>query len=244
MRTPASPAAGAPDAPRPPYRPLIVLIEDETDLAAMSSACLQHEGFRVLHAADGRVGLAQAGRGDVDLVVLDLGLPDGNGLEVLRSLRRTSHVPVIIVTGRGGETDRVIGLELGADDYVVKPFFQRELASRIRAVLRRVRPAEPDPVIRIGELSVDTDARQAHADGVSLDLAPREYALLEFLASAPGRTFSPEQLLDQVWQAGPGWQVPSTVAEHVYRLRRKLSARGVTTPRITTVRGYGYRLDG
>lgn len=223
--------------------PLIGLIDDEADLVAMSRAYLERDGFRVVEALDGKSGLAAMRREPVDLVVLDLGLPDSNGLDLLRTLRSTSDVPIIIVTGRSEETDRVVGLELGADDYLVKPFSQRELTARIRAVLRRTHPDHPSPIIRLGTLLIDTAARQIRTATSPIDLTPLEYALLAFLAASPGQTFSPEQLLEHVWDSSRKWQVASTVAEHIYRVRRKLIAHEVAAPRITTVRGFGYRLD-
>jgi DNA-binding response OmpR family regulator len=223
--------------------PLIGLIDDEPDLVAMSRAYLEREGFRVVEALDATSGLAAMCREPVDLIVLDLGLPDGNGLDLLRTLRDTSQVPIIIVTGRGEEADRVIGLELGADDYLVKPFFQRELTARIRAVLRRTHSAHPAPVIRLGALLIDTAARQVRTGTGPIVLTPLEYSLLAFLATSPGQTFSPDQLLEHVWDSSKQWQALSTVAEHIYRVRRKLLAHEVTAPRIATVRGFGYRLD-
>ncbi len=226
-------------------RPVIALVEDEPDLAATSCAFLERDGFRVLPAIDARSALALLDREPVELMVLDLGLPDRNGLDLLRTLRhdRDSHLPVIIVSGRSEEADRIVGLELGADDYLVKPFSQRELAARIRAVLRRLQPAAPGRVIRIGELEIDTGAREIRVNHGPLALTPLEYSLVEFLASTPGRTFSREQLLAEVW-GSPGWgHERATVAEHVYRIRRKFAAAGVVNPKITTVRGFGYRLD-
>ncbi len=222
-------------------RPHLALIEDEPDFALMCRSYLEREGFTVTWAIDARAGKAVLHEGRIDLAVLDLGLPDGSGLELLRELRSTSRLPVIVVSGRGAETDRVAGLEIGADDYLVKPFSQRELVARIRAVLRRSQPPEVPAVLRVGALDVDTAARRASVDGVSLTLRPKEYALLEVLAGAPGRVFSAEQLLQQVW--GMSWQQPATVVEHVYRLRGKLAGLPAPAPRITTVRGYGYRLD-
>jgi DNA-binding response OmpR family regulator len=224
-------------------RALIGLIDDEPDLVAMSRAYLERDGFRVVEALDARSGLASVRREAVDLIVLDLGLPDGNGLDLLRTLRSTSNVPIIIITGRSDETDRVVGLELGADDYLVKPFSQRELAARIRAVLRRARPDQPPSIIRLGALLIDTAARQISTATAPIALTPLEYTLLVFLATSPGQTFSPQQLLEHVWNSSGQWQTPSTVAEHIYRVRRKLIAHDVTAPRITTVRGFGYRLD-
>jgi two-component system response regulator ResD len=225
------------------HRPLIGLVDDEPDLVAMSRTYLERDGFRVVGALDVKSGLAAARREPMDLIVLDLGLPDGSGLDLLRTLRSISDVPVIIVTGRSEETDRVVGLELGADDYLVKPFSQRELAARIRAVLRRARPEHSPSTIRLGALLIDTAARQISAATTPIALTPLEYTLLAFLAASPGQTFSPQQLLEHVWDSSGEWQTPSTVAEHIYRVRRKLLAHNVTVPRITTVRGFGYRLD-
>ena len=225
------------------HRPLIGLIDDEPDLVAMSRTYLERDGFRVVGALDIKSGLAAARREPMDLIVLDLGLPDDSGLDLLRTVRSTSNVPIIIVTGRSEETDRVIGLELGADDYLVKPFSQRELAARIRAVLRRARPQHASPIIRLGALLIDTAARQISAARTPIALTPLEYTLLAFLAASPGQTFSPQQLLEHVWDSSGEWQTPSTVAEHIYRVRRKLLAHNVTVPHITTVRGFGYRLD-
>ncbi|MEV0935173.1 response regulator transcription factor [Streptomyces phaeochromogenes] len=222
-------------------RPHLALIEDDPDFALMCRTYLEREGFTVTWAMDARAGKAVMHDGGIDLVVLDLGLPDGSGLELLRALRSTSRLPVIVVSGRGDETDRVAGLEIGADDYLVKPFSQRELVARIGAVLRRCRPPELPAVLDVGTLRVDTAARQASGTGVLLNLRPKEYALLEALARSPGRVFSAEQLLELIW--GASWQQSATVIEHVYRLRGKLSRLPAPAPRITTVRGYGYRLD-
>ncbi len=238
----ADAAAGGTQAPG---RPVIVLVEDEPDLAATSREFLERDGFEVLPALDARTAQTLLDRERAELMVLDLGLPDRNGLDLLRALRqdRRSQLPVIIVSGRGEEADRIVGLELGADDYLVKPFSQRELAARIRAVLRRLRPQDEIPVIRLGELEIDIGARQVRVSREPLAFTPLEYALVEFLASAPGRTFSRDQLLTAVW-GSPSWsQEHATVAEHVYRIRRKLAAAGVVKPKLTTVRGFGYRLD-
>jgi len=226
-------------------RQTIMLVEDDKDLVAMCDAYLTRTGYNVVHAVDthnARHGLG----GQVDLVVLDLGLPDGDGLDLLRSLRTgdSNPLPVIIVTGRGEEADRVVGLELGADDYLVKPFFLRELVARIRAVLRRTVNEGPPPlVIHLGGLVIDTGAHVIRAAGEQIELTPREYTLLEFLATTPGRVYSREQLLENVWESSVEWQAPATVDEHVYRIRRKLTGAGVDVPKITTVRGFGYRLD-
>lgn len=224
-------------------RPVIALVEDEVDLCEMVAAYLEQSGFQPRCAGDAASARTLLATRTVDLVVLDLGLPDGNGLDLLSAVRQDGDLPVIIVTGRGDEADRVVGLELGADDYVVKPFSARELTARIKAVLRRTKSDLGTSVLRVGDLVVDTGAREARAADRVLTLTPLEYALLEFFATTPRRTYSAEQLLDQVWGSSAEWQEATTVSEHVYRLRRKLAAHGVTTPTITTVRGFGYRLD-
>ncbi|WP_406437904.1 response regulator transcription factor [Streptomyces sp. NBC_01613] len=222
-------------------RPHLALIEDDPDFALMCRSYLERAGFTVTWAMDARAGKATLYEGGIDLAVLDLGLPDGSGLELLRALRSTSRLPVIVVSGRAAEADRVAGLEIGADDYLVKPFSQRELVARIHAVLRRSQPQELPSVLQVGALRIDSAARQASVGGVLLTLRPKEYALLEMLAAAPGRVFSAEQLLERIW--GSSWQQAATVVEHVYRLRGKLAGLPGPAPRITTVRGYGYRLD-
>jgi two-component system response regulator ResD len=221
-----------------------MLIEDDADLVAMCDAYLTRAGFLVRVAAGTRTPRAGVQQ-PCDLVVLDLGLPDGDGLDLLRSLRQGDDtLPVIVVTGRGEEADRVVGLELGADDYLVKPFFLRELVARIRAVLRRAGREAPSPaVIHVGGIVIDTGAHVIRAAGEAIELTPREYTLLEFLATTPGRVYSREQLLSHVWESSVEWQAPATVDEHVYRIRRKLTSAGVNMPKITTVRGFGYRLD-
>jgi DNA-binding response OmpR family regulator len=227
-----------------PVRPVVVLVEDERDLAVMAGEFLRREGFDVVLAGDGRTGMQRLDDRAVDAVVLDLGLPDGNGLDLLRSLRRSERaVPVVVLTGRGRESERVLGLELGADDYVVKPFSLPELAARLRAVLRRSSDVRPTASVEVGDLVIDTAAHEATARGEALPLRPLEHDLLAFLAASPRQVFSPEQLLERVWGGGAGRQSASTVAEHVYRLRQKLQRAEVTTPRIVTVRGVGYRLD-
>jgi DNA-binding response OmpR family regulator len=225
-------------------RPVVVLVEDERDLAVMAEAFLRREGFDVVLAGDARTGMQRLDDRAVDAVVLDLGLPDGNGLDLLRSLRRSGReVPVVVLTGSGRESERVLGLELGADDYVVKPFSLPELAARLRAVLRRSSDARPTALVEVGDLVIDTAAHEVTVRGELLPLRPLEHDLLAFLAASPRQVFSPERLLEQVWGGAAERQSVSTVAEHVYRLRQKLQRADVTTPRIVTVRGVGYRLD-
>jgi two-component system response regulator ResD len=219
----------------------VLLVEDEIDLRTVTSTYLRVHGYDVLEAGDGRAARRVLTERPVDVVVLDLGLPDEDGLLLLRTVRAAGDVAVVVVTGRGAEPDRVAGLELGADDYLVKPFSQRELSARIGAVLRRRRPAAP-ALLRFGPLVIDTEAREALVLERPIALTRREYDLLVFLARNPGRSYSHEQLLSAVWDSTSEWQSSSTVSEHVYRLRRKLRlADGA--PRIATVHGVGYRFD-
>ena len=224
-------------------RPVILLVDDDADLIAMAEAFLHRDGFRLLTAGDARGAAALLREHPVDLLVLDLGLPDGNGLDFLRGVRAGRHLPVIIATGWAEERERIVGLERGADDYVVKPISLPELAARIRAVLRRAQAPTDRPVHEFGRLVIDTRSGEATVDGKRLALTPLEYGLLAFLAAAPRQVFSAGQLLTQVWGTTPGRDDGSSVAEHVYRIRRKLTDAGITTPRIVTVRGVGYRLD-
>ncbi len=226
-----------------PVRPVILLVDDDADLLAMAEAYLHRDGFRLWTAGDARGAAALLREHPIDLVVLDLGLPDGDGLDFMRGVRAGQHLPVIIVTGWAEERERVVGLELGADDYVVKPVSLPELAARIRAVLRRAQRPADRQMFEFGRLVIDIRSREATVDGDRLALTPLEYALLAFLAAAPRQVFSAGQLLAHVWGPGPGREDDSSVAEHVYRVRRKLTAAGITTPRIVTVRGVGYRLD-
>jgi DNA-binding response OmpR family regulator len=211
----------------------LLVVEDDDGIAEPLVAGLRREGFEVERVANGRDALAAD---EPDLVLLDLRLPDIDGYAVARELRARSRVPIIMVTAKGEEVDRVIGLELGADDYVVKPFGMRELVARINAVMRRVSestaPAEPDPVTVVGSLEID---RRRH--GVEVPLTPKEFALLALLASDPGAALDRRRILEDVW--GTRWYGPSkTIDVHVSSLRRKLGDPGW----IETVRGMGFRL--
>ncbi len=221
----------------------VLIVDDEREVRSILRDALEREGFTVAEAADGEKALLAVRSLTPSLVILDLGLPARTGIDVLREIRSWGDIPVIVLTGRGEETDRVLGLELGADDYVTKPFSPREVAARVRTVLRR---ADPDPhreVLRFDDLTIDLAAREVQRSGVPVDLTSRELDLLAFLAQAPRRVFSPEQLLRQVWASEPGWQNPKTVSEHVYRVRRKLEPDPAHPRWIITVRGSGYRFD-
>src|SRR6266478_3600665 len=222
--------------------PAILLVDDEPAIRESLAFALRRDGFEVSQAATLREARALAGA--VDLLILDLVLPDGNGLEFLRSLRARSDVPVIVLTSRDEETDRVVGLEIGADDYVLKPFSPREVAARVRAVLRRFRgdrPPEEPPLEGPGGLRVDARTRRAALAGKELALSRTEFNLLAAFVKAPGRVFERSQLLDAVW--GSDVVVGDrTVDVHVKALRRKLEEAGGDPKLLETVRGVGYRL--
>ena len=217
-----------------------MVVEDDPNIADLLDLYLRREGFRVLQAGDGERGLELADREKPRLVILDVGLPgDLDGLEVCRRLRASSHTPVLMLTARDGEIDRVLGLELGADDYVTKPFSPRELVARVKAILRRVDGPPPDcpDVLLAGRVEVDTARREARVDYDTVPLAAREFDLLRFLAENPGLVLTRRQLLDNVW--GADWFGDErTVDVHVRQLRKKL---GDALP-LTTVWGVGYRL--
>jgi two-component system response regulator RegX3 len=212
----------------------ILIVEDEDAIAEPLAEGLAREGFEVARAATGAEALDAP---DADVVLLDLRLPDVDGLDVCRALRARTDVPIIIVTARGEEADRVVGLELGADDYVVKPFGLRELIARIRAVTRRAHGTPPSGALHVGELEVDERARRATLAGRDLELTPKEFELLAALARDPGAAVSRRRLLEDVWQTS-WYGSAKTIDVHVASLRRKLGDPGW----IETVRGVGFRL--
>ncbi|MGH9154726.1 MAG: response regulator [Acidimicrobiales bacterium] len=229
----------------------ILLVDDDATVTEVLTRYLEREGFTVEAVADGDTALARASTDPPDLVVLDLMLPGIDGLEVCRRLRRDAPgpVPVVMLTARGDESDRIAGLELGADDYVVKPFSPRELTARVKAVLRRAQasaPADPapvgvDPVLRAGDLVVDTSARQVHLGDREVALTAREFELLAFLLRHPRRAFKREELFEHVW----GWTYgdTATVTVHVRRLREKIEVDAAHPRFIVTVWGVGYRFE-
>lgn len=228
---------------RGPGRPDVLIVDDEPQVREVVATYLEREGFEVRTAADGREALAEIGRKRPDALVLDLMLPEVNGLDVLRKLRSGGdEVPVIVLSARGSEPERVAGLELGADDYVAKPASPREVAARVRAVLRRARPAGPE-ILRFGSVEVDVMARLVTRDGEPVDLRPKEFDLLVHLASAPGEVASRHDLLREVWGSSPEWQDPGTVTVHVRRLRRAIETNPAQPDHIVTVYGIGYRFD-
>jgi DNA-binding response OmpR family regulator len=225
----------------------ILLVEDAADLAQVVARELESSGYAVLHADDGVTAVALHAREQPDLIILDWMLPGMDGLEVLRRVRQAAPTPVLMLTARSEETDRVVGLEVGADDYLTKPFSMRELVARVRALLRRTElirqtlsadRAGDGAVLARGSLRVDPQAHQATLDGEPLDLSPTEFALLHLLLRSPGRAFSRAYLLDTVWQEsyiGGDRSVDNTIL----RLRKKLGPLGEA---IETVWGIGYRL--
>jgi DNA-binding response OmpR family regulator len=220
---------------------LVMVIEDEKEIRDLIRYNLERAGFRVAALADGEEGLERLFASRPDALVLDLMLPGRSGLEVLRELRGeplTRDLPVVLLTARGAEMDKLLGFEHGADDYLTKPFSPRELVARLQALLRRARPSRSEGVIEAGPLRVDPLAREASVDGQRLDLTPREFELLAFLAHRPGRAHSREELLRKVW----GYDYVGetrTVDVHVRRLRSKL---GTHARMIETVTGVGYKL--
>lgn len=221
----------------------IVVVEDDAHISDLVDMLLRAEGFRIIQSAEGVAGLAAIERERPRLVILDVGLPDIDGLELMRRMRALpgglARTPAIMLTARDGEIDRVLGLELGADDYITKPFSNRELVARVKAMLRRAEPAPTDKpeVVTVGRVEVDTARREARLDGEPVALATREFDLLQYLAENLGIALSRRQLLDGVW--GADWYGDDrTVDVHVRQLRKKL---GEDFP-LATVWGVGYRL--
>ncbi|GGR76543.1 DNA-binding response regulator [Streptomyces humidus] len=225
----------------------VLVVDDDPTVSEVVAGYLDRAGFAVDVAADGPTAVAQAARRTPDLVVLDLMLPGMDGLEVCRRIRATGPLPVIMLTARGDEEDRILGLEVGADDYVTKPFSPRELVLRVESVLRRsgastaARAGTARTWLRSGPLALDPTARRATRSGVELALTIREFDLLEFFIRHPGRATSREQLMQQVW----GWEFGdlSTVTVHVRRLREKVENDPARPRLISTVWGVGYRFD-
>ena len=221
----------------------ILIIEDDANTAALITLYCEREGFHTLTAADGRSGLDRAGKEGPDLIILDLMLPEMDGWEVCRRIRQTSDVPIIMLTARGDEIDRVSGLSLGADDYVVKPFSPRELVERVKAVLRRIqRPLQEEaPILAHGVLRLDLKKRRVSVQGRSVDLTPHEYRLLSTLMSSPGRIYTRDELLDRLYPMGEAMVIDRVVDVHIGKLRQKIEPNPPDPEYILTVRGVGYR---
>jgi DNA-binding response OmpR family regulator len=224
--------------------PDVLVIEDESDIRQLVVHHLEREGFRCRQAATGSEGLRAARASVPDLIVLDLMLPEVDGLEVCRRLRgeaATASVPIIMLTAKSDEVDRIVGLELGADDYVAKPFSPKELVARVRAVLRRARPETPARVLREGPIVLDPERHLVTVGGAALNLTPKEFELLHVFMEAAGRVLGREYLLTRVWGYAHADEIESrTVDVHVRRLRAKLADEG---RRIATVKTVGYRFE-
>jgi len=248
LRNPHGPAGVRPEQAAAPYAgpmPRVLVVDDDLTVAEVVLGYLRRDGFEAAHAADGFEALRIAAAAPPDLVVLDLMLPGIDGLEVCRRLRaERPDLPVVMLTALGEEEDRIAGLEVGADDYVVKPFSPRELALRVRSVLRRseavATPGVTDVVVD-GDLRIDTVARTVTLGGADVPLTTREFDLLAFVASHPGKALRREDLLREVW----GWEFgdQSTVTVHVRRVREKVEADPANPTRLVTVWGVGYRWD-
>jgi len=227
-------------------RPRVLVVDDDQGIRTVVRWQLSDSGYEVIEAADGQNALTKIAEESPVLIVLDLSLPVVGGLDVLRSVREgrvggtPRDLPVIILSGRDGETDRIIGLDLGADDYLVKPFSPGELAARVRSVLRRAGPRRAE-AIAVGPLRIEPTTHEAWVGDTRVDLTPKEFELIAFLAAHPRHVFTRRQLLEQVWKSAE-WLGEATVTEHIHRVRSKMeSAQG---PRlIRTVRGVGYQLD-
>jgi DNA-binding response OmpR family regulator len=222
-----------------------LVVDDEPLVREVVSRYLERDGFRVHEAGDGDEALRWLAVNRPSLVVLDVMLPGADGLQILRTVRESGDVPVILLTALAEEVDRVVGLELGADDYVVKPFSPRELAVRVRNLLRRAAPSSPRPgeVLEFGELTIDPGAREVSVEGRALQLTPKEFDLLLTLARSPRQVFSRRQLLELVWASSPDFQDSATVTVHVGRLRQKLEPDPERPRWIVTAWGVGYRFE-
>lgn len=226
--------------------PVVLVVDDDEAIRTVVRWQLDDAGFRVVEADDGPSALRRIRDDHPTLVVLDLSLPGLGGLDVLRSVRGghtgRSDTPIIVLSGRDGETDRIVGLDLGADDYLVKPFSPGELAARIRSVLRRASPELADEAVVVGSLRIEPASRRVQLDGTDIELTPKEFDLLAFLATHPRHVFTRSQLLDRVWNSSSEWLGEATVTEHVHRLRLKLEADPTHPQLLRTVRGVGYQL--
>lgn len=221
----------------------ILVVDDEPMVREVLVGYLRRDGYTVDEASTGQEALDVAARAKPDLVVLDVMLPEIDGFAVLTKLRKTSSVPIILLTARAEEPDRVVGLELGADDYVVKPFSPREVVARIRTVLRRTHNRRLADRLEFQGLVIDGASREVVLHGDLVELTPKEFDLLAYLAASPRTAMSRTELLEEVWDSSPDYQDPSTVTVHVARLRQKLEVDPDTPRWITTVRGVGYRFE-
>lgn len=229
-----------------PSPPVVLVVDDDAAVRTLVRWQLDDAGYRIREADDGEAALRRIREDHPALVVLDLSLPRLGGLEVLRAVRGgrvgRTDLPIIVLSGRNGEADRIVGLDVGADDYLVKPFSPGELAARVRSVLRRSSPEPRAQTIVIGDLTIQTASRRVRLGARDVDLTPKEYDLLAFLASHPSRVFTRSQLVDRVWNTSSEWLGEATVTEHVHRLRVKVEKDPSRPQLLRTVRGVGYQL--
>ncbi len=223
--------------------PRILVVDDDRSIRHVLTRYLTLEHYDVIPAANAEDALTAIREDAPDLVLLDVMLGDDDGLDLLEQLRATSTVPVILLTGKSEESDRVMGLKLGADDYVVKPFSPAEVEARIASVLRRTRPADQAPVLSFDDLTINLGTREVFLQGQAVTLTAKEFDLLAFLASSPRQVFSREQLLDRVWNSSSAWQSTDTVTEHIRRLRKRVETNPEKPRWLTTVWGIGYRFN-
>ena len=223
----------------------LLVVDDDPEVSNVLSRFLESEGYDAQRAATGTEAMEAITSRRLDLVILDVGLGGENGFDVLASIRRSSDVPVILLSGRNSESDRVLGLRLGADDYVAKPYSSPELSARVASVLRRVDRGQPTNGSRLefDELSIDLLAREVKVGGKLVSLTAKEFDLLAFMAKSPRQVFTREQLLSQVWESSSEWQDNGTVTEHVRRIRRKVEEHPDHPRWLRTVRGVGYRFE-
>ena len=224
----------------------LLVIDDDADVRSMVGRLLEAEGYQAERAATGAEAMDVIARDRPDLVILDVMLDGESGFEILSAIRRTSDVPVILLSGRDAESDRVLGLRLGADDYVVKPFSSAELAARVASVLRRLdrgAASANGSSLAFGDLTIDLLSREIKLKGELVPTTAKEFDLLTFLARSPRQVFTRQQLLEQVWGSSSDWQDDGTVTEHVRRIRRKIESDPDRPGWIRTVRGVGYRFE-
>ena len=227
-----------------PLRARILVVEDEQDINDLVASTLETEGFSVIQALNGMEAMERHDKDEPNLVVLDLMMPVISGLEVLQHIRKKGNTPVILLTALESEDNRVRGLQLGADDYIVKPFSVRELAARVTALLRRAgMSASAATVLEYPGLRIDVNGREVWVQDALVETTAKEFDLLAFLAAAPGRVFTRHELLKAVWQSSSEWQQEGTVTEHVRRLRIKIEEDPEKPKWLQTVRGVGYRFE-
>jgi DNA-binding response OmpR family regulator len=221
----------------------ILVVDDDPDARRIATTILASEGYGVIEADTAERALDAIRSRRVDLIILDLALPGTPGLELLATVRRHHDLPVLIISGNDDVNTRIVGLRVGADDFVVKPVAPGEISARVGALLRRSEPIRPAGTLEFDHIVIDSDARQVFVRGRRIDLAPKEFDLLQFLASTPRRAYSRQVLLERVWQSSPEWQQQATVTEHIRKLRTKIEDNPAAPRWISTVRNMGYRFD-